>query len=1714
MNLILFLRSHCISPIMILILICFSSTNQYAQQYPTLEGHYCDSTIWGPPVGTDICEDTPTPTADLLQFWMLNFGDTSYVAWERCAYGAGSSAYSLLLNLDCDSPPNRDAMIIFEWKAVGSECPAQITDIYLITPNNMVSLGPAYQGSPDCINGVPNCDENNKFLEYKVNWRIVVDYLIEWGMIDPCNCDCNRIEMYNAVSLAGLSFNSAQKDDYEVFFGSHEFYINQCPIADFAIADNEFCLGSDAQFDASATIDSIPTIEALQYLWSFGDGTTGTGKIVNHMYTSKGDYIVKLVVTDIYGCVDSIEKPIKVIDSTPFSISGCPSDLSLNCTSDKNTQVQNWINAALISIRNNTIISDPTALVINHNWTSNANNILCGINNGVTVKFMIRGLCNAIDSCIAKVYFEDLVKPVITCPQNITIGCSASILTSNTGMASATDNCEIDTITFTDVRNAQSCGETINRTFRATDICGNTSTCTQIITKTDLTPPSFSCPPDVTIYTEANCAPDTAGLMALLPTATDECSLPLLSSVNDISGLTGCSGTGVILRTITAVNACNLRSSCTQRITIIDRTPPTITCPPDITVNKNDTCIADTSVIFTMMPVVLNSCGSSSIRYYNTNVNLNFCSGTGYFSRVFVATDACGNSATCSQTITVVDRKAPSIVCPPNITVQIANNCRLDTGLVYTGSPTGTDNCGAFRISYTNDFTGLSSCNNTGSFIRRFVVTDACNNSSTCNQIISIADNTKPVITCPANTTVYRSESCGIDTSLNQTGRATANDNCGLALITYRTINNLFLCNKTGSLTRIFTATDACGNTSSCQQTITVLDITPSSITCPPDITVYKNANCIADTSVAFTGRPTIIENCGSYKTSYDNNVSGLNQCSNTGVIVRRFIVIDDCNRSNVCYQRITVRDTIRPVITNFQNYYTSCERDFQTEFQNWLKNFTGASATDNCGQVTLSTWPLNPTINFNFQQGPTEVFIVATDACGNTSSVPVYFYISCLNLAKEVSKEIRPVAASSGINTNFDVALDFVIQNTGNVTINNVSLRDSIASQFCGAYVRIVSPVSIISTTASGIGAPNLNFNPDQNIQMLSGNWTLQAGQNIKVRIIVEVNAYVDISRCYPDDRILNTAKSNAVDIKGNPLDDLSEDGNDPTKDNDGDGSTDTPTPIPLLPAYGDFVWHDANVNGIQDFGEEGVPNVIVYLYNALTDQLVRSMTTDQDGKYLFKKLQPGEYYVKIGTPVDWRSTTANIGSDSKDSDIDHTNGLNTSESTNLELFEHDLTWDLGMWRCNMISGEVWYDVNKDGIYQDEENGLNGLTVYLISISTGNIIDQTITGPKPLTPSDDGFYKFQCVPPGSYYVRYQRPGDLAPSAAFQGTDKTKDSHVTHAFGPNTSERVTVLSGTMITDFHAGYQAKAVVGNFVWLDGNQNGIQEQNEAPVEGVIVKAINLSGVVISEDVTQQNGSYMLDGIPEGDYYISFKAQGQYAYTSSNIGSDLLDSDVTGSQGSGTTSVMRFREGDRITNVDAGLILGLLPLEWLSFTANYNGSFTELNWSTTNELNNDYFSIERKHESEKEFSEIGKESAAEHAQHLQNEYTFNDFTNQLDGSYYYRIKQIDKTGKFTYSYIAQINKNSTDKFIVNLFPNPVSNVLKVEVDVNQTGTVYSEIVNASGMVVRTQPIGSTIKQGKQIFTIDTKDLVDGSYVLKIKNAKTTVLTKFVVIK
>lgn len=116
-------------------------------------------------------------------------------------------------------------------------------------------------------------------------------------------------------------------------------------------------------------------------------------------------------------------------------------------------------------------------------------------------------------------------------------------------------------------------------------------------------------------------------------------------------------------------------------------------------------------------------------------------------------------------------------------------------------------------------------------------------------------------------------------------------------------------------------------------------------------------------------------------------------------------------------------------------------------------------------------------------------------------------------------------------------------------------------------------------------------------------------------------------------------------------------------------------------LPAsLGDYVWEDANQNGIQDAGEAGIPGVTVNLYDCDGNWLA-SATTDGSGYYLFDNLAPGCYSVEFVAPSGYQFTTPNQGGDDAlDSDADPTTGK--TGNINLASGQSDLTWDAGLYR------------------------------------------------------------------------------------------------------------------------------------------------------------------------------------------------------------------------------------------------------------------------------------------------------------------------------------------------------------------------------------------------------------------------------------------------
>src|SRR5262249_10510162 len=169
--------------------------------------------------------------------------------------------------------------------------------------------------------------------------------------------------------------------------------------------------------------------------------------------------------------------------------------------------------------------------------------------------------------------------------------------------------------------------------------------------------------------------------------------------------------------------------------------------------------------------------------------------------------DQCGNTASCVQTITVVDTTKPTITCPPNLDLE----CPAVTTTNATGMATATDGCGSLTITYSDLVT--HNCSGTKVIARTWTATDACSNASSRVQTITVRHTIKPTLICPTNIVLE----CPADTRTNVTGTATATDGCSAVTVTYsdQVQTN---CGATKVIARTWTASDQCGNSTSCVQ--------------------------------------------------------------------------------------------------------------------------------------------------------------------------------------------------------------------------------------------------------------------------------------------------------------------------------------------------------------------------------------------------------------------------------------------------------------------------------------------------------------------------------------------------------------------------------------------------------------------------------------------------------------------------------------------------------------------------------------------------------------------------------------------------------------------------------------------------------------------------------------------------------------------------------
>ena len=390
----------------------------------------------------------------------------------------------------------------------------------------------------------------------------------------------------------------------------------------------------------------------------------------------------------------------------------------------------------------------------------------------------------------------------------------------------------------------------------------------------------------------------------------------------------------------------------------------------------------------------------------------------------------------------------------------------------------------------------------------------------------------------------------------------------------------------------------------------------------------------------------------------------------------------------------------------------------------------------------------------------------------------------------------------------------------------------------------------------------------------------------------------------------------------------------------------------VPPLGSLGDYVWKDENKNGLQDPGEPGVKDAVVRLFKLNTDgsrpsSAFKTTTTNADGFYRFDELPAGDYQVQFDTstlPADCRQlTTRDAGSDdSKDSDAGP-EGFTPKVTINPNgsgLAKDNPTLDAGIVpEYGNLGDYVWKDTDQDGIQDQGEPGVKGILVELYRLNADG--SRPSSPLRSTTTDDNGKYGFDKLPTGNYQVRFVTssfPQDCVLTSANQGTNDGQDSDAApdgfspvvpiNAAGTGIAKDNPTIDAGLVTQFGS-------IGNYVWKDTDQDGIQDQGEPGVRGVVVElyATNANGVpqgaALKTTTTNEQGFYQFTGLPTGDYKVKFLVSSfpkDCSPTKADQGSDdTKDSDLGPDGFSPKVSINA--EGTGIAKDNPTLDAGLAP-------------------------------------------------------------------------------------------------------------------------------------------------------------------------------------------
>ena len=541
---------------------------------------------------------------------------------------------------------------------------------------------------------------------------------------------------------------------------------------------------------------------------------------------------------------------------------------------------------------------------------------------------------------VAPITVVDTTPPVVTPPADVTVEASGPTAPVSLGSASASDDVDGSLTPTPDITGPFAVGAT-TVTWSATDGAGNTGTATQTVTVTDTTAPVVTPPANITV--EATGASGAVVGFAL-PAANDLADpAPTVVAV-PASGSTFALGATIV--TVTATDASNNSSQVTFTVTVTDTTPPAVTPPADVTAEA----------MGTLTPVSIGAATADDLVdgavLATSDAPAQFPLGATVVT--WSATDAAGNSASATQTVTVADTTAPVVTAPADVTAEATGTLTP----VSIGAATADDLVDGAVLA-TSDAPAQFPL---GATVVTWSATDAAGNSASATQTVTVTDSTAPAVTAPADVTA---EATGTLTTVS-IGAATADDLVDGAVAATSDAPAQF---PLGATVVTWSATDAAGNSASATQTVTVADTTAPAVTAPADVTAEATGTLTTVSIGAATADDLV-----------DGAVAATSDAPTQfplGATVVTWSATDAAGNSASATQTVTVADTTAPVVT--------APADVTTEATGTLTTVSlGAATADDLVDGSLTPTPDN---SGPFPVGVTVVTWSATDSASNVGT-------------------------------------------------------------------------------------------------------------------------------------------------------------------------------------------------------------------------------------------------------------------------------------------------------------------------------------------------------------------------------------------------------------------------------------------------------------------------------------------------------------------------------------------------------------------------------------------------------------------------------------------------------------------------------------------------------------------------------------------------------